>query len=403
MPRILAIEADSTRRTLLGSLVREHVNAELTIADSVRSAIAEIDRRLPDVILTPALLSPAEGADLMTQIQRRDARYVQLLAIPALGMLSEPSLDDRRVFGVFKRRSEPASLLYDRAMVGAQIADAVARAHQARVEYACSLAQQAEREELAKWHLARKSEESEALVHVSAVVRHQIAEERRTALRLPQQAVPWLSSARLACDTQISLVNISSSGVLIESGSKFIPGSTTELHLSGPERNLVVPVRFIRSEIASIDRVGVKYHAAAAFGREIDLAASRPGTARPSSPPRALAELLSAALADSRAVEPAHVRFTRGLRDLVGARDVQIRSGAGSSGREALYFDVPGDDRARTTLQVLFERGRDVTPEEFRLLKAAAWLTAAALEFDKSPATVREQSKPVALLEECVA
>ena len=73
-----------------------------------------------------------------------------------------------------------------------------------------------------------------------------------------------------------------------------------------------------------------------------------------------------------------------------------MRGSAGPAG-ETLYFDVPGDDRIRTVLQVTFDRARDVTASEFRLLKAAAWLTAAALEFDK-PA-----EKPMLLLEEAVA
>jgi CheY-like chemotaxis protein len=386
MPRILAIEADPTRRTLLGTLIREHVKAELVITDSVSSAIAEIGQRVPDVILAPALLSPADGAALDAHVrQLHHAPYVQLMTIPAFDMLAAPELEGKRRFGVFKRRSADQTPRYDRAMVGVQIADGLARAHEARIEYANMLAHQAEVEEAAR----RRREHSpnpSALILAGGPLHEQTADERRAARRRHQGDIPWLSSARLAWGTEISLVNISSSGALLESGSKLVPGSTTELHLSGPETNLIVPVRFIRSEIARIDGFGVKYHAAAAFGQEIDLAGPRKVSERPSSPPRALAELLSATLADAQTADPAHIRFVRGLRDLVGARDVQIRTSPGSSGRETLYFDVPGDDRARTTLQVVFERGHDVTPAEFTLLKAAAWLTAAAMELDKPAA-----------------
>ena len=100
--------------------------------------------------------------------------------------------------------------------------------------------------------------------------------------------------------------------------------------------------------------------------------------------------------------EPAHARFAHGLRQLVGARDVQVRSGAAAStgGRETLYFDVPGEARSRTTLQVMFDRNHDVTDAEFQLLKAAAWLTAAVMELEK-PAT--ERPGAMALLTERVA
>ena len=204
---------------------------------------------------------------------------------------------------------------------------------------------------------------------------------------------------KLGDGVDVSLVNISTSGVLFESGSKFSPGMTSQLQLAGEGTTMVVPVRFIRSEIARIDALGVKYHAAAAFDKEIDLAGPRRFASEPSTPPEALAQLLASAFAGSTVEDPAHVRFALGIRQLVGARDVKLRtsSAPSSGGRETLYFDVPGDDRVRTTLQVTFDRGHDVTPSEFSLLKAAAWLTAAALEFDKPAA------KPMLLLEEAVA
>ena len=189
----------------------------------------------------------------------------------------------------------------------------------------------------------------------------------------------------------MSLVNISSSGVLFESGSKFSPGSTSELYLQGAGTNMVVPVRFIRSEIARIDALGVKYHAAAAFDKDIDLAGPRRSSSAPATPPEALAQILADALADTSAADPAHVRFALGVKQLVGARDVQLRDAApsASGGRETLYFDVPGDDRVRTVLQVTFDRAHDVSPAEFKLLKAAAWMTAAALEFGRPAAKPR--------------
>ncbi len=121
--------------------------------------------------------------------------------------------------------------------------------------------------------------------------------------------------------------------------------------------------------------------------RKKSTSAARAARARvPATPPQELAALLGAVLVNaSGRQEPAHARFAPGLRQLIGARDVQVRAGSTGSagGRETLYFDVPGDDRARTTLQVMFDRNHDVTDAEFRLLKAAAWLTAAVLELEK--------------------
>ena len=51
-----------------------------------------------------------------------------------------------------------------------------------------------------------------------------------------------------------AITDISSTGVLVETGSEFAPGSTTNLQLCGPDTNLVVPVRFIRSDVSRIRR-----------------------------------------------------------------------------------------------------------------------------------------------------
>jgi hypothetical protein len=272
MPGILAIEADPTRRRLLRALVREHVNTEITIADSVSAAMMEIDRRLPDVILVPALLFPSEAEELMARVYAQDAPYVQMLSLPAFDMLAAPVAREKRFFDFLNRRGVEARPLYDRSSVGTHIADAVAQARQARAEYARILSERAENEELTTVWRAYEPDVSMALVPQGTVFDDGFRAERRAARRQLLRDLPWLSVVTVAAGTRISVVNISGSGVLLASPAKFAPGSTTELQLIGPDTNLIVPVRFVRSEIARLDRVSVLYHAAGTFGRELDLA-----------------------------------------------------------------------------------------------------------------------------------
>ena len=410
MSRIIAIEADPKRRRLLAQLIREHVKTELRIVDSVPAAIALIEEKTPDLIVAPALISPNDEARLMDHLRQLEP-WIQLMTVPALDMLADvPKDESGGLRGWFRRKPETLGPQYDRSMVGAQVADGLSRAHAARKEYAAALAYRAELEEIAKSRGTALS----VITKLDAELRHATPDdlrqatevfkdangkERRAARRRPQNDLPWLSKVKLGTGLDVALVNISSSGVLFESGSKFTPGTTSELILTGSDANMVVPVRVIRSEIARIDAFGVKYHAAGAFDKEIDLGGPRRVAAEPSTPPEALAQILAGALAESTDAEPAHTRFARGVKQLVGARDVQVRTTpvGSSGGRETLYFDVPGDDRVRTVLQVTFDRSHDVSATEFRLLKAAAWLTAAALEFDKP------EAKPMLLLEEAVA
>ena len=407
MSRIIAIEADPKRRRLLAQLIRENVKTELRIVDSVSAAIALIDEKTPDLIVAPALISPNDEGRLMDHLRQVEP-WIQLMTVPALDMLADaPKHESRGLRGWFTRKPETLGPQYDRGMVGAQVADGLSRAHAARKEYAAALAYRAELEEIEKSRSTAlavitavdtelRNATSDEVRQATEVFKDAAGNERRTARRRPRNDLPWLSKVKLGTGLDVALVNISTSGVLVESGSKFTPGTMSELILTGNGANMVVPVRVIRSEIARIDALGVRYHAAAAFDKEIDLRGPRRIASEPSAPPEALAQILAGALAESTAADPAHARFARGVKQLIGARDVQVRTtpAASSAGRETLYFDVPGDDRARTVLQVTFDRSHDVSSAEFRLLKAAAWLTAAALEFDKP------EAKPMLLLEE---
>jgi hypothetical protein len=65
----------------------------------------------------------------------------------------------------------------------------------------------------------------QAAAEIVAEHKRKIAgDERRTAERKRLDDVPWLSAIKLSWDIEVSLVNISSSGVLVETGSKFVPG-----------------------------------------------------------------------------------------------------------------------------------------------------------------------------------
>jgi CheY-like chemotaxis protein len=415
MPRILAIEADSNRCRALTALVREHVKASLVVVASVRAAIDAIAEHTPDLIIAPALLSPPDEAELLTHMKGLDtAPYIQMLTVPALDMLVDaPREQSRRPSlsgSVFYRRPVSPGFQCDRGMVAALIADGLARARELRMEYAARLAFQeaascAPRDSSLVLVRPGNRDLAEAS-HAQQLLRDRARDERRIAFRKGLGDVDWLSGIKLAEGPELQLINISSSGVLIETGSKFAPGSTASLQLCGPETNLVVPVRFIRSDVARIDGLGVRYRAAAAFTKEIDLAGPRRDAGQPATPPEALAALLGSVLSAARErPEPAHASFAQGLRQLVGARDVRLAAaGAGStSGRETLYFDVPGDDRLRATLQVTFDRHHDVTDAEFKLLKAAACLTAAVLELEKPVCCAAGRPAEMAFLTERVA
>jgi hypothetical protein len=86
MPLILAIEPDRKQAGQLTAMVRGRLHAELVLADSAERALAALGQRIPDLVLTSALLSPKDETALGERLRALDgaAAHVQTLTIPVL-------------------------------------------------------------------------------------------------------------------------------------------------------------------------------------------------------------------------------------------------------------------------------------------------------------------------------
>jgi hypothetical protein len=84
---ILAIEPDRRQVSKLTMLARNYLHTEIVVTDSIGRALAMLDERLPDLILTSFQLQPKHRAALIDRLQEVDAdgTRVQTLVIPALG------------------------------------------------------------------------------------------------------------------------------------------------------------------------------------------------------------------------------------------------------------------------------------------------------------------------------
>jgi hypothetical protein len=211
-------------------------------------------------------------------------------------------------------------------------------------------------------------------------------DQRERDPRRTRGEVPWLSTVTLPWGLEVDLLNISRTGMLVETSSRFVPGTATEFQLSGPDTNLAVSARFVRSEVAAVGPLGVKYHAAATFAKELPLAGQLESGV--DSAPRAVAELLAEVLGDIGADDdPAALRtkFSRRLRRLIPAQEIQItNSPAGPpEGTESIYFSVPTSRGASAVLQATFEPDYDLSEVEFRLLQTAATLASVVLDLER--------------------
>lgn len=383
MERILAIESDQKRANLLTALVRRHVNVDLEIVGTVAAAIESLSEHTPDLILAPTLLSPQDSDDLMDCVKRLQAPWVQTLTVPALDMLTDrlPNMKVRTSF--FRRRPVELGLQYDPAMVAMQIKDGLDRAKTIRLDTEAALAN-------AEYLASLTGERIEVatpmeLKQITAT--RETADDRRRAERKGPGAVPWLAGIRTPFGLDLHLMNISSSGLLVESSNKLSAGVSYDLQFCGQGTALQVRARFLRSEVGRISGLGVRYYSAAEFEREIDLVrgCEYPLSRIGSTAQQALADLVAAVLTDTDPSESPSQRFARGVCKLVDARDVVIRRAPvpPSDGSESIYFEVQGEAKPYAVLQVLFEPNHNLTAVEYHLLKAAASLTSAVLDRDK--------------------
>src|SRR5581483_5293289 len=86
MALILAIEPDRRQASQLTAMVRGRLHAELVLADSAERALSALGDRVPDLVLTSALLSPKDETALGERLRALDghAAHVQTLTIPVL-------------------------------------------------------------------------------------------------------------------------------------------------------------------------------------------------------------------------------------------------------------------------------------------------------------------------------
>ena len=111
MRLILAIEPDRRQAGHLKAIVKS-IRAELVLAESAERTLAALGDRVPDVILTPALLSPRDDAALTDRLRQLGDRalHVQTLTTPLLASGSRDKTSSRGgVLSALKREKKVAS------------------------------------------------------------------------------------------------------------------------------------------------------------------------------------------------------------------------------------------------------------------------------------------------------
>jgi hypothetical protein len=93
-----------------------------------------------------------------------------------------------------------------------------------------------------------------------------IAAERRRWPRKAGVDCAWLVGTRVRPGRDVSLLDLSRGGALVEGAIRLLPGAVVELQLLGHESRHVVRGHVLRCAVSALDRrLGVHYRAAVRF------------------------------------------------------------------------------------------------------------------------------------------
>jgi hypothetical protein len=100
---------------------------------------------------------------------------------------------------------------------------------------------------------------------------HNGSERRRAVRREPQSDEP-LSRVRLRTGRELTVVNISPSGALVEGLTRLLPNTHTDLHIVTRHGRVLVRARVVRALVWQLERDKVCYRTALAFDTAVDTA-----------------------------------------------------------------------------------------------------------------------------------
>ena len=136
MALVLAIEPNSAQAAVLRRLLGTRADTDVVVVGSTDAAVAAIDKRVPDLVLVGALLSPRDEDPFIAHLRALpDAGHLQTLTIPQLRQTSGGA---RRSMSIFRkrkrRRTDDAAGGCDPTQFGDEVAAYLSRACEVKAE-----------------------------------------------------------------------------------------------------------------------------------------------------------------------------------------------------------------------------------------------------------------------------
>jgi hypothetical protein len=99
-------------------------------------------------------------------------------------------------------------------------------------------------------------------------------DRRRSVRRVPAVDEP-LSRVRLRAGRELTVVDLSNSGVLVEGATRLLPGTHVDVHLVTADGRTLIRSRIVRAWVSGVEPDAVRYRGALAFDRSVDTSSAR--------------------------------------------------------------------------------------------------------------------------------
>lgn len=105
----------------------------------------------------------------------------------------------------------------------------------------------------------------------ASVPSRSLFEERRQYSRRRDRDLEWVRSARLRSAGEVSLIDLSAGGVLLDANVPLRPGSVTSLEIVGRGLDAVVPVQVLRAQVSGLSADSMRFRGACEFVSPLEL------------------------------------------------------------------------------------------------------------------------------------
>jgi hypothetical protein len=95
--------------------------------------------------------------------------------------------------------------------------------------------------------------------------------ERRQGSRWTPIATDPLSRVRLRLGRELSVINLSTSGVLVHGTTRLLPGTHVDVHVTASQGRVLIRARVIRCAVWDVAADVVQYRGALAFNTPVEL------------------------------------------------------------------------------------------------------------------------------------